>query len=63
VFLAYPSMFCWNSLAFWRWGDDDRLDGGRVCEGWGEDQDIWHPHKWRDHARSLRGGPVPVNRR
>ena len=21
VFLAYPSMFCWNSLAFWRWGD------------------------------------------
>jgi hypothetical protein len=60
VFLAYPSMFCWNSLAQWEWGSGDRA----TCTGWGEDQDIWHPRKWRDHSRALRGAPVPqVNRR
>jgi hypothetical protein len=58
VFLAYPSMFCWNSLAQWQWG------AGQVdCNGWGEDQDIWHPRKWREHARSLRGAPTSVNYR
>ena len=51
VFLAYPSMFCWNSLATWTWGEH-----GDECAGWGEDQDIWHPSKWRDHARMLRQG-------
>jgi hypothetical protein len=64
VFLAYPSMFCWNSLAYWRWSDEHiaeehtdahPVDEAGICEGWGEDQDIWHPGKWRDHARSLRG--------
>jgi hypothetical protein len=61
VFLAYPSMFCWNSLAQWRWGADETAG----CSGWGEDQDIWHPRRWRDHARALRRAPVPppVNRR
>jgi hypothetical protein len=53
VFLAYPSMFCWNSLASWQWG---RAAGDELCAGWGEDQDIWHPSKWRDHARQLRTG-------
>ena len=38
VFKCYPSMFCWNSLVEWD------LDG-HAC--WGEDQDIWHPEKWR----------------
>ena len=38
VFKCYPSMFCWNSLVEWE------LDG-HAC--WGEDQDIWHPEKWR----------------
>jgi hypothetical protein len=47
VFLTYPSMFCWNSLVRWELN-------GQTC--WGEDQDIWHPRKWRDHARSLRTG-------
>lgn len=41
VFTAYPSMFCWNSLVRWD------LDG-TTC--WGEDQDVWHPRKWRRHA-------------
>ena len=45
VFTAYPSMFCWNSLVHWE------LDG---AEAWGEDQDVWHPRKWRDFAASLR---------
>lgn len=44
VFTAYPDMFCWNSLTRWRY--DDR-------EAWGEDQDIWHPRKWRDFAHSI----------
>jgi hypothetical protein len=47
VFTAYPSMFCWNSLVHWQ------LDG---AEAWGEDQDVWHPRKWRDFAASLRRG-------
>ena len=45
VFTAYPSMFCWNSLVHWE------LDG---ADAWGEDQDVWHPRKWRDFAASLR---------
>lgn len=37
--LIYPSMLCWNQLMHWK------LDGE---DAWGEDQDIWHPRKWRD---------------
>jgi hypothetical protein len=44
VFTAYPDMFCWNSLA--RWDFD-----GAVA--WGEDQDIWHPRKWRAYAKEI----------
>jgi hypothetical protein len=44
VFTAHPDMFCWNSLA--RWQYDDQI-------AWGEDQDIWHPRKWRDYAREI----------
>ena len=44
VFTAYPSMFCWNSLARWE------LDG-QTC--FGEDQDVWSPRRWRRFARSL----------
>ena len=44
VFTAYPDMFCWNSLA--RWDFD-----GAVA--WGEDQDIWHPRKWRAYAGEI----------
>jgi hypothetical protein len=44
VFTAYPDMFCWNSLA--RWEYDDQV-------AWGEDQDIWHPRRWRDFAREI----------
>jgi hypothetical protein len=47
VFTAYPSMFCWNSLVQWQ------LDG---ADAWGEDQDVWHPRKWRDFAALLRRG-------
>lgn len=46
VFTAYPSMFCWNSLVSWT------LDG-QHC--WGEDQDVWHPRKWRAFRNSLPG--------
>ncbi len=46
VFTAYPSMFCWNSLVKWSY------DG---VECFGEDQDVWHPRKWRDYAAGLRG--------
>ncbi len=45
VFKCYPSMFCWNSLVEWE------LDG-HAC--WGEDQDIWHPEKWREYALDRR---------
>jgi hypothetical protein len=45
VFKCYPSMFCWNSLVEWK------LDGQRC---WGEDQDIWHPEKWREYALGLK---------
>ena len=38
VFNAYPHMFCWTSLTEWD------VDGTRC---WGEDQDVWHPGKWR----------------
>jgi len=38
VFNAYPHMFCWTSLTEW---DVD----GVPC--WGEDQDVWHPGRWR----------------
>ena len=44
VFTAYPDMFCWNSLAEWHY------DG---VTAWGEDQDIWHPRKWREYAASI----------
>ncbi|HEX7097422.1 MAG TPA: hypothetical protein VF183_16170 [Acidimicrobiales bacterium] len=44
VFTPYPDMFCWNSLTRWE------LDGGLA---WGEDQDVWHPRRWRDHARAI----------
>jgi hypothetical protein len=44
VFKCYPSMFCWNSLVEWE------LDGARC---WGEDQDIWHPERWREYSQSL----------
>jgi hypothetical protein len=44
VFTAYPDMFCWNSLA--RWEYDGR-------SAWGEDQDIWHPRRWREFARQI----------
>jgi hypothetical protein len=43
VFTAYPSMFCWNSLVEWD------FDGSRC---FGEDQDVWHPRMWREHARA-----------
>lgn len=46
VFTAYPSMFCWNSLLQWQFD-------GTTC--WGEDQDVWHPRKWRSFARTLGG--------
>jgi len=38
VFNAYPHMFCWTSLTEWV------FDGMRA---WGEDQDVWHPGRWR----------------
>ncbi|HVV31026.1 MAG TPA: hypothetical protein VHC41_09110 [Mycobacteriales bacterium] len=38
VFTAYPSMFCWDALVEWS------APGFR---GYGEDQDVWHPRKWR----------------
>jgi hypothetical protein len=44
VFTAYPDMFCWNSLTKWE------FDG---ATGWGEDQDIWHPRQWRQHAHEI----------
>jgi hypothetical protein len=44
VFTAYPDMFCWNSLARWEY------DGQTA---WGEDQDIWHPRRWREFARQI----------
>jgi hypothetical protein len=43
VFTAYPSMFCWNSLVDWS------ADGFR---GFGEDQDCWHPRKWRQFLQA-----------
>ena len=38
VFNAYPHMFCWASLTEWD------VNGVRC---WGEDQDVWHPGRWR----------------
>jgi hypothetical protein len=49
VFTAYPSMFCWNSLVKWTY------DG---VECFGEDQDVWHPRRWRDYASTLRSTVV-----
>jgi hypothetical protein len=46
VFTAYPSMFCWNALVDWS-GDGFR--------GYGEDQDCWHPRKWRQFLASRKG--------
>jgi hypothetical protein len=45
VFTTYPSMFCWNSLVRWDFE-------GAVS--WGEDQDIWHPRRWREHIQQKR---------
>jgi hypothetical protein len=45
VALTYPSMLSWTSLTRWE------LDGG---ECWGEDQEIWHPNRWRAFAASVR---------
>ena len=45
VFNAYPSMFCWNALVDWS------ADGFR---GFGEDQDCWHPRKWRQFVMARR---------
>lgn len=42
---TYPAMFCWNSLAHWE------ADG---WTGFGEDQDVWHPRRWREFAAKLR---------
>lgn len=39
VFTAYPSMFLWNALVDW---------SGAGFRGWGEDQDCWHPRKWKE---------------
>jgi hypothetical protein len=47
VFTAYPSMFCWNALVDWS-GDGFR--------GYGEDQDCWHPRKWRQFLIAHRAG-------
>jgi hypothetical protein len=47
VFTAYPSMFCWNSLVQWSYD-------GTTC--FGEDQDVWHPRRWREFAAALRRG-------
>lgn len=43
VFNSYPSMFCWNSLVSWTGNPG----------GYGEDQDVWHPRKWRRFRRGL----------
>jgi hypothetical protein len=45
VFNAYPHMFCWTSLTEWE------FDGRRA---WGEDQDVWHPGKWRRFVLETR---------
>ncbi|MHB8463976.1 MAG: hypothetical protein ACYDH6_05090 [Acidimicrobiales bacterium] len=45
VFKTYPSMLCWNSLMDWE------CDGWR---GWGEDQDCWHPRRWRSYRAGAR---------
>lgn len=45
VFTAYPSMFCWNALVEWSTGE---------ATGWGEDQDCWHPRKWRQFLQRHR---------
>ena len=42
ILMAYPDMFCWNSLASWE------FDG---TTAWGEDQDVWHPRAWNAFAR------------
>jgi len=47
VFTSYPSMFCWDALVDWR------ADG---FVGWGEDQDCWHPRKWRQFLQAHRDG-------
>src|SRR4029079_5849374 len=45
VFNAYPHMFCWTSLT------EVEFDGRRA---WGEDQDVWHPGKWRRFVLETR---------
>jgi len=46
VFKTYPSMLCLNSLMEWD------CDGWRA---WGEDQDCWHPRRWRDYRAHRLG--------
>jgi hypothetical protein len=46
VFNSYPHMFNWTSFTEWE------FDGIRA---WGEDQDVWHPGKWRRFVLEHRG--------
>jgi hypothetical protein len=46
---SYPSMLCFNSLAHWD------FDG---VSGWGEDQDVWLPRRWRDFRAALGIGTI-----
>jgi hypothetical protein len=47
VFNSYPHMFNWTSFTRWE------FDG---IEAWGEDQDVWHPGKWRSFVQEHRLG-------
>ncbi|GGL13092.1 DUF7064 domain-containing protein [Nocardia jinanensis] len=49
VLPVYSSMLCWNSLVEWT------VDGQ---QGWGEDQDVWHPRKWRQFKESSIGSDI-----
>jgi hypothetical protein len=44
--ISYPSMLCWNELVQW-----DASDG---WTGYGEDQDVWHPRRWKRYVAGLR---------
>lgn len=46
VFTPYPSMFAWNCLVEWTDSDGNKA--------WGEDQDCWHPRKWRQFRAEQR---------
>jgi hypothetical protein len=47
VFNSYPHMFNWTSFTRWKFDD---------VEAWGEDQDVWHPGKWRRFVQEHRSG-------